>query len=324
VIKDSFGRPLTSLRISITSRCNLNCIYCHHEGMDADGVLEMTPEEIARIAGLCVDMGLKKVKITGGEPLVRRDAVDVVEAVAGVDGIKEVSMTTNGSYLEDLAGELKTVGLDRVNVSIDTLNPKIYSWITGGGKLERVLSGISAAVESGLVPVKLNMVVMKGVNEGQVWGMINEFSQSGVTVQLIELMVADQGFFDKYYYKLDDLEAYIAMRALESRSRNMHRRMQYRLDGASVEVVRPMHNTGFCANCTRLRITADGRFKPCLMDSNLVDFLTPLRERAPDRVLRRLLMDAVRLRRPYFSPGGRSAHDIKSLNNKAKEITCRL
>lgn len=312
------------MRISITSRCNLNCVYCHHEGMDADGVLEMTPNEIARIAGLCVDMGLKKVKITGGEPLVRGDVVDVVEAVAGVDGIREVSMTTNGSYLEDLAGELKTVGLDRVNVSLDTLNPKIYSWITGGGKLERVLSGISAAGECGLVPVKLNMVVMKGVNEGQVWDMIGAFSQRGAIVQLIELMVADRGFFDKYYYKLDDLETDIAMRAVESRSRNMHRRMQYRLDGASVEVVRPMHNTDFCANCTRLRITADGRFKPCLMDSSLVDFLTPMREGASDRVLRSLLMDAVRLRRPYFIPGSRSAHDIKSLNNKAKEITCRL
>jgi cyclic pyranopterin phosphate synthase len=302
VIKDSYGRPLRSIRISITPRCNFNCVYCHHEGIVPENSVEMTPGEIKQTTELCAGFGIKKVKITGGEPLMRKDVVDVVEGISAVERIEDVSMTTNGYYLDDFAEELKGAGLDRVNVSLDTLNPEAFSWITRGGRLEKVLSGISSAVDVGLTPVKLNMVAMKGVNDSEIWDMIQEFSRDGVVIQLIELMVADREFFDKYYYELDGLEGEIEKRAVESRSRrHMQGRRQYRLNGASVEIVKPMHNTTFCAHCTRMRITADGKFKPCLMRSdNLVDFLTPMREGASERDLQHLFREAVKKREPYF------------------------
>jgi len=263
--------------------------------------VEMSPEEVRRVVEVCTSFGVGKVKITGGEPLLRQDAVEVVEAVAGVGGIKEVSMTTNGHYLEETARDLKGAGLDRVNVSLDTLDPGTYSWITGGGRPERVLSGITAAVEVGLVPVKVNMVVMKGVNDAEVWDMVREFSQEGVILQLIELMAADREFFARYYHPLDRVEEDLAGKAAEVRTRgSMHGRRQYVLEDAVVEVVRPMHNTGFCARCTRMRVTPDGSFKPCLMrDDNLVDFLAPLRE--GDGGLEDLFLAAVGAREPYFA-----------------------
>ncbi len=302
MIRDPFGRPLKSLRISITPRCNFNCVYCHHEGIQGEGGGEMTPEEIKRIVELSASFGIEKVKITGGEPLLREDVVEVVEGISGIKGIREVSMTTNGYYLDELARDLKEAGLHRVNISLDTLRPEIFSWITRGASLEKVLSGVSSAVDAGLTPVKLNMVTMKGVNDSEVWDMIREFSREGVVIQLIELMVADKEFFDRYYFELDEIESEIEARAIETRSRkHMQGRRQYRLNGASVEVVKPMHNTGFCARCTRMRITADGKFKPCLMRSdNQVDFLTPMREGRPDHELEELFLEAVERREPYF------------------------
>lgn len=307
MIYDSYGRLLTSMRISITQRCNLDCIYCHHEGIFEENEREMTPEEIRRIVKISSELGVEKVKITGGEPLIRGDVGEVVTGIASIEGIREVSMTTNALLLEEYAEALKKAGLSRVNISLDTLKPEVFSTITRGGELGRVTAGIEEAIRVGLKPVKLNMVVMKGINDVEIHEIIQAYSREGVILQLIELVDSDRDFFKKYYYDLDDVEREIAGKAKKVRIRKyMQGRRKYTLNNAQVEVIKPMHNTEFCAHCTRIRITADGKFKPCLMrQDNLVDFLTEMRSGAEDERLRELFREAVKRREPYFKKGTR-------------------
>lgn len=302
MLYDSFSRPLTSMRISITQRCNLDCIYCHREGVFEKVAVEMTPEEISRIVAVCAKNGARKVKITGGEPLLRNDVCEIVEKISGVRGIKDISMTTNGVLLEEYAQELREAGLNRINVSLDTLKPEVFSMITRGGNLKQVTAGIDKAIEVGLKPVKLNMVVMSGINDGEIRDVLKNYSREGVALQLIELMNTDRRFFEKYFYDLDEIEREFEDEAREVVIRKfMQGRRKYILNGAQVEVIKPIHNTEFCANCTRIRITANGKFKPCLMRSdNLVDFLTPMRRGVGDKELEELLKEAMKRREPYF------------------------
>jgi cyclic pyranopterin phosphate synthase len=302
MISDRYGRPLTSMRISITQRCNLDCIYCHREGVFDSSDEEMTPEEIARITKVCVKGGIRKVKITGGEPLIRDDVCEIVRKISSIPGIEDVSMTTNGVLLEDYAEELKKSGLTRINVSLDTLRPETFAEITNGGDLARVINGIEKAIAAGLKPVKLNMVVMKGINDREIGDMMRHYSREGVVLQLIELMDTDKAFFARYFYDLDDIEREFEKKATDVVVRKfMQGRRKYIFNGAQVEVIKPMHNSEFCAHCTRIRITADGKFKPCLMRSdNTVDFLVPMRNGATDAELYSLFLKAVENREPYF------------------------
>ncbi len=307
MIKDGFGRPITSMRVSITSRCNFSCRYCHHEGMDAGSENEMTPEEIREIVALGVRFGVKKVKITGGEPLVRKDVVDVIDRVSSIEEITDLSITTNGYYLEDYASDLKKAGLDRVNVSLDTLRPDVFKWITGSDTYETVIKGIDAALEAELTPLKINVVVMKGINDDEINSMLKSYSGREVIVQLIELVKSDSSMFRDYYFDLDNIEDEFRKRALEVHERRfMHGRRQYLLNGSTVEVIKPMHNSYFCAHCTRLRVTSDGKFKPCLMrNDNHVDFLKILRSGVDKRELEKLFVKAVMRREPFFKPGSK-------------------
>ncbi|RLF61320.1 MAG: GTP 3',8-cyclase MoaA [Thermoplasmata archaeon] len=300
-IYDRFSRPITSLRISITERCNLNCFYCHREGVTKISKIELTPEEIERVVKISAKFGITRVKITGGEPLLRRDVVEIVERISSVEGIKDVSMTTNGILLENFAKKLKKAGLNRINISLDTLDPEKYKFITGGGDIKKVLSGIKAAVDAKLFPVKINVVVMRGLNENEVFDIIEKFSSPRIVIQLIELVNTNNAFFDEYYYNLTPIEEKIKKIAKKVDIRRfMHNRKKYILDNGEVEFVRPMHNTEFCAHCTRMRVTADGKFKPCLMrDDNLVDFLEALRKKDYKKV-EKLFLEAVRRREPYF------------------------
>ncbi len=301
-ITDSYGRPLVSARISVTQRCNYNCLYCHKEGMRRRAREEMTPEEIVRITNVLAENGVRKVKLTGGEPLMRDDIVEIVQGVAHIPGIEEVSMTTNGTRLGEYAGAMKSSGLKRVNVSLDTLKAFTFEGITRGGGHDAVLRGIEKALEVGLTPVKLNMVVMKGINESEIDEMLEFASRDGIVLQLIELMTTGNGFFREHFYDLDEVETAFAKRAKGIVTRKyMHGRKKYLLNGAQVEIVKPMHNTEFCSNCSRIRITADGKFKPCLMRSdNLVDFLAEMRSGASDQRLEGLLRAAMARREPFF------------------------
>ena len=303
MIKDPYGRPVTSMRISITQRCNLRCFYCHREGEGYNGHTEMTPEEIQRIVGVAAFFSITKVKLIGGEPLLRSDILEIVHGIKSVPGISEVSMATNGTLLSNFAKPLKEAGLTRVNVSLDTLEPETYRFITGTNALERVVVGIKDALKGGLSPVKINMVILKGVNDDQVWNIIDFTKKNNVILQLIELESAiEDDLYRRYHSDSVQIEDELKRRAERIVIRRMHHRRKYLLPrGVEVEVVRPMHNTEFCKHCNRIRVTSNGRFKPCLFRSdNLVDFLDPMRNGASDEALRDLFVEAVKRREPFF------------------------
>jgi len=264
----------------------------------------MTSEEIERIIGITASFGVGKVKLTGSEPLLRNDILEIVEGIGSLKGISEVSMTTNGTFLLDLAEPLKEAGLSRINVSLDTLNPGTYQTITNVDALKRVVSGIRKAVEVGLNPVKVNMVLLKGVNDHEVWSMIEFAKRNKTVLQLIELESArEDEFYKKHHFDITEIEDELRKRAKKVTIRRMHHRRKYSLPGSTeVEVVRPMHNTEFCRYCNRMRITSDGKYKPCLFKSdNLVDFLNPMRNGASKQDLSRLFVESVKKRKPYFT-----------------------
>ncbi len=299
MVRDPYGREIKSVRISVTYRCNMNCIYCHKEGL-SNVSEEMTPEEIERIVRIMAKYGISKVKITGGEPLVRDDIVEIVHRISRISGIKEVSMVTNGYYLEEYAYELKKAGLKRVNVSLDTLNPEKYRYITGCNCVDKVLRGIEKAYDAGLRPIKINVVLLKGINDGEIFEIIKRFSRDGFVVQLIELINSDDNFFKKHYLSLKDIEDYLEKISDKILIRELHARKRFFINGAEVETVRFIHNKEFCANCNRIRITPDGKFKPCLMrNDNLVDFLSYMRSGCDDKKLEELFLEAVKRREPF-------------------------
>ena len=307
-LTDNCGRPLLNLRISITQRCNLKCAYCHREGevQRANVSAEkMTLEEILRIAKTAVSLGIARIKLTGGEPLMRVDVCEVVKGIAEIPGLRDLSMTTNGLLLDELAKPLCAAGLKRVNISLPTLNPETYQKLTGG-KLENALAGVKAAIEAGFSPVKLNMVVLKGVNVADVAEMIDFARDMGVILQLIELdpINVSRVYYSKHHRFLAEQEAMLRDKAVSIETRRlMHNRLIYHLPDVTVEVVHPTENSDFCMHCTRLRVTSDGKLKPCLMrNDNLVDVLTAMRLGASDEELKELFTKANTLREPYNKP----------------------
>lgn len=306
MIKDSFGRPLLNLRISVTQRCNLHCPYCHREGEEkrvGNSADEMTPEEIIRIAGVAVSLGMKRVKITGGEPLLRPDILDIVKGIAGLEGLKDLSMTTNGNLLPKYAEDLRRSGLKRVNVNIPTLDSETYHKLLGGN-LQDVLKGIKTAIDAGLEPVKLNMLILRGVNDHDIPAMMRFASENSVVLQLIELepVNVSRAYFERYHCALDEIESELKGKAekVETRGDMQNRHIYYSPD-VKVEVIRPIENTEFCAKCTRLRVTSDGKLKPCLLKkTDLVDVLTPIRNGADDEKIAELFKEACQKREPFY------------------------
>jgi cyclic pyranopterin phosphate synthase len=290
-LKDPYNRPVSNLRVSLTPKCNLACMYCHREG-------EKTPEgplsaaEIAEVLRVAAGFGIRSVKFTGGEPMLRTDLIEIVRSVpAGM----ESSITTNGTLLAGLAADLKQAGLRRVNVSLDSLDPATYKKITGTDRLSDVLEGIDAALGTGLTPIKLNMVVLKGINDHEIDDFLSYVrGNRDLVLQLIELM----NFNDcDYHGDLNGLEDSLASRSKQIITRRMHHRKKYCLDGAEVEVVRPLHNTEFCAYCNRLRVTSDGKLKPCLLRTdNHIDIRGKSGKELED-----LFIEAVRRREPFYT-----------------------
>ena len=302
-IKDSFGRSVENLRISVTQRCNFRCIYCHREGQLFDSNVELSAEEIKRIVSIAASLGVYSVKLTGGEPLLRKDIVEIVRGISSIPGIKDISMTTNGFFLKEYAKQLKDAGLSRVNVSLDTLNAEKFKFITGVDAHKRIMDGIVEAARVGLNPIKINMVLLKGINCDEVEDMIKFTEENQLILQLIELEgFGNDPLYIKYHADLDDIEKKVRERSLRVIVRQMHHRKKYILKGgAEVEIVKPMHNTEFCLYCNRIRLTSDGKLKPCLFrNDNLIDLLGPMRSGADDNYLKDLFIEAVRRRRPFF------------------------
>jgi cyclic pyranopterin phosphate synthase len=235
--------------------------------------------------------GIRSVKFTGGEPLLRPDLVEIVKAVP--PGM-ESSLTTNGSMLADVARDLKDAGLRRVNVSLDSLNHETYTKITGSDRLGDVLDGIREAMAAGLTPIKLNMVILSGINDKEVDDFLAFVrGNRNLVLQLIELMHFNN--CDRHG-DLNGLEGSLAARSRQIITRRMHHRKKYCLDGAEVEVVRPLHNTEFCAFCNRLRVTSDGKLKPCLLRSD--NHISIKGKSGAD--LEALFVEAVARREPFF------------------------
>jgi len=315
-LMDRYGRPVVGLRISVTPACDLRCFFCHGEGLDDKSNELMTPEEIERIVKVAMELGVDSVKLTGGEPMMRPDILEIVSRLGGL-GLRDFSMTTNGFRFAEIAQELRRRGLKRVNISLHSTRPDRYAIITGLDPVEgarrhaQVLEAMRAAVEAGFNPVKLNVVMLRGINDDELDDLIRlaeELSSSSeIVVQLIELVgcgLAAGQRLEHYYLPLSSLEGRIAQTAIARITRSLHYRSRYLMpNGVWVEFIRPSGNYLFCMNDTRLRITHDGKFKPCLMRSdNEIEFLKAMRSGASDEELKRLFLRAVEARKPFWKP----------------------
>jgi cyclic pyranopterin phosphate synthase len=305
-MRDQYGRELDDLRISLTDRCNLRCVYCMPaEGIDfrPEGDL-LQDEELVMLVRIAAELGVRKVRLTGGEPTVRPGIVELVRQLAAVPGIEDVAMTTNGILLEYLASALAAAGLHRVNVSLDTLDPEKFRKITRGGKVERVLTGIARAEAVGLRPMKLNSVVVRGFNEEDVVDLARLTLDRPWDVRFIEIMpfgtvaeVADAGIVksDETMSRIE--EALGPLVPLDLSGEDPAR--TYRLSGAPGRLgfISPVSEP-FCAKCGRLRLTADGRLRLCLLRDDEVDLMTPLRAGATYEEMKAIFA-AGAYRRPF-------------------------
>lgn len=296
--RDGFQREIDYLRISVTDRCNLGCLYCMPRRRPRCVREEdlLTVDEVARITASAMRYGVRKIRLTGGEPLLRGDIFELIRAVKA-EGVRDLSLTTNGQLLSSMAGGLKRAGLDRVNVSLDTLKTEVYRRITGGGELERVLEGIREAESAGLSPVKLNMVPIRGINEGEIPDFARLTFRKPYHIRFIEFMPAGREQWDerRCVRTPEVMERVRGLGPLRKRPfRGKGPSRNYRIDGAVglLGFISPLSHS-FCYSCNRLRINAAGKVRPCLFSKTEVDILTPLRRGAGDAELDRLFALAI-------------------------------
>lgn len=300
ILTDSFGRHHSYLRISLTERCNLRCRYC----MPAEGVqLQprqnlLTFEEIERLARLFVAAGVNKIRLTGGEPLVRQDVEDLVDRLGGIAGLDALAVTTNGLLLRKKIDRLRSGGVTHLNVSLDTLRADRFQHITRREGLALVLGAIDTAIEKGYVPLKVNCVVMRGFNEDEVCDFVEMTRDKPIEIRFIEYMPFDgNGWSDGSLVPYEELlgtirEAYPDLESVDTRETETAKR--FRVPGYAGEVgfITSM-TANFCTGCNRLRITADGNLKVCLFGNAEVSLRDKMREGASDDALLRIIEAAV-------------------------------
>lgn len=301
--RDACGRAISYLRVSVTDRCNLRCVYCMpEEGITLRPHAEILRfEEIERLVRIAVGLGVAHVRLTGGEPLVRAGLADLTRQLAAVPGLQDLTMTTNGTRLAEFAAPLAQAGLRRVNVSLDTLRPERFRRMTRCGELSDVLRGIEAARVAGLNPVKLNMVVVRGTNDDEVVDLARRTLDEGWHVRYIELMPLGEGVtpgdeFVPSHEIRERIEA--ALGPLEPAELTGSGPARYlRVPGApgTLGFISPL-TEHFCAACNRLRLTADGRLMPCLFSDLELDLRGPLRSGADDADLRTLFQQALAIK----------------------------
>ncbi|MFP3201025.1 MAG: GTP 3',8-cyclase MoaA [Sulfolobus sp.] len=303
-MRDRFGRPLEDLRVTLTHACNFSCFFCHMEGEGKSEDL-LTAEEIALVAKIGREFGIKSVKLTGGEPTLRRDLIEVIKKLKEV-GIEEVSMTTNGVLLGKLAKKLKDAGLDRVNVSLHSSNSSLFKEITSVDALDKVIEGIREAIKVGLRPIKLNFVVTKKNYNEAIKFLDLARSLQVDEVHLIELHPVGLGkeAFNTHI-SLDPIEEYLKSHGEKLDFRSKHNRPRYLYEGLVVEIVKPYANPLFCAGCNRIRLTVDGKLKTCLYrEDKIVDIKDILRGdytiSEKEDMLRDAYKIAVMIREPNF------------------------
>ncbi len=284
---DPLGRKVDYLRISITDRCNERCVYCLPEAFSdwKDRSEILSYEEILRVVRVATELGFRKFRITGGEPLVRRGVVDLIRKMSSIPGVQSLSMTTNGTRLAPLAKELRDAGLQSLNISLDALNPEIYRSITHG-ELEPVLEGIRAALQAGFERVKLNMVLIRSVNESEIWPLIHFASEHRVTLRFIELMPVSltEMLSEENFLPVGEVMKQIATRdtlvPLEEVFLGHGPARYFRLKnmGATLGFIGAITNLHFCDACNKIRLTADGKLRPCLGNHGEMDLKSALRE----------------------------------------------
>jgi cyclic pyranopterin phosphate synthase len=298
---DRFGRIIHYLRISLTDHCNLRCVYCMPEEMNFRPPAEMMQDdEVLVMARLFADLGFDKIRLTGGEPTVRANIVDIVGGISSIPGIRHVTMTTNGVLLSKLSRPLAEAGLERVNISIDTLNPAKFKRLTRGGDIEDVWEGILAAESAGLTPVKLNAVVVRGYNEEDVIDLARLTRNHPWQVRFIEMMPfgnshdLQTGQMVTAEETKDRIEQSVGQ-LIPANSGQMDGEAQiYRLpDGQGDLGFISSVSAPFCRDCSRARLTPEGILRMCLLKEFEVDLLTPLRAGAPLETLRSMVLDAV-------------------------------
>jgi cyclic pyranopterin phosphate synthase len=319
---DKFSREINYLRVSITDRCNLHCVYCRpKEGISLQGHEDILRyEEIIRIVSVAVKMGLVKVRVTGGEPLVRRGFIEFIAALKKINGLKDISLTTNGILLEEFAGKIFDAGISRINISLDSLNKDKYSQITRGGNLDDVLRGIARAEEAGFSPIKINTVAIKGFNDDEVLDFARLAMDKPFQVRFIELMPFGQKKNPDYgeeYMPAAQLIEKISRRYQLEPVKNKRNKSDgpakiFKIKGGRGELgfINPVSDH-FCSTCNRLRLTSDGKLRVCLLKEAEVDLKKALRENCGDAELEKLIRDAVLLKP--------KEHDIVCTDNSLKK-----
>lgn len=316
---DRFGRIIHYLRISLTDHCNLRCMYCMPEDMTFRPNAElMQDDEILTLLRMFTSLGFDKIRLTGGEPTVRAHVVDLVREIAATPGVKSLSMTTNGVLLGKLAAPLKEAGLQRVNISLDTLDPARFKSLTRWGKFEDVWKGIHAAEAAGLTPLKLNAVVVRGHNLDDVVPMANLTYEHDWQVRFIEMMpfAGQTDFQTSGVVSEAEILELISSRSKQPQLLN-HGILDgearlYRLPGAkgTLGFISSVTNP-FCAGCTRARLTADGKLRLCLLKEKEVDLLTPLRAGVTPEDLRALILDGI-----WWKPWGHGLAEGEIATNR--------
>jgi cyclic pyranopterin phosphate synthase len=321
---DHFGRNIHYLRISLTDHCNLRCVYCMPENMVFRPKHElMATEEIFRLTQLFARMGVDKIRLTGGEPTVHPDIVQIVDGITNIPGIRSVSMTTNGVLLEKLAARLAQAGLERVNVSLDTTDPTEYFQITRRDSYDKVWSGIQAAEAAGLLPIKLNAVIVRGYNDKHIPNLAKLSIEHNWQIRFIEMMPFG-GTTDLQTHQvvtstevMDIIESAFGKLESINGGKMDGEAVMYRIPGAPGQIgFISSVSKPFCAFCTRVRLTADGKIRLCLLRENEVDLLTPLRNGATDEDLRQMIVTGI-----WDKPWGHGLADGEiPLNRTMSEI----
>jgi cyclic pyranopterin phosphate synthase len=321
-MQDKFGREINYLRLSITDRCNLHCSYCRpKEGVapkSHDEILRY--EEIIRIVSEAAKIGFVKVRVTGGEPLVRRGFVGLLHELNKIAGLQDLSLTTNGILLEEYAADIFDAGVRRLNISLDSLQKEKYAGITNGGDLDLVLRGIARAGNIGFSPIKINMVVIKGLNDDEILNFAKLALDKPLQVRFIELMPFKQARIDhdrKYLPSLEVMQRITKCLDLDSVNITSNElsgpARVFKIKGGRGEIgfINPVSD-GFCSSCNRLRLTADGKLRSCLLGDEEIDLKKVLRDSGSnDRELANLISDAILLKPLH--------HNLHSTITGAKE-----
>lgn len=304
-MQDIYKREINYLRVSVTDKCNLRCIYC----LPPEGIKSIPHEEILRLEEIeaiirgAALAGIKKIRLTGGEPLVRKGLEGLIRGISSIPGIDDITLTTNGLLLPSQAAALKEAGVKRVNISLDTLKEERYREITRGGELAEAWKGIQSALDVGLTPVKINTVVIRDFNDDEVEDMARLTLESPLHIRFIELMPIGtcntwtEGRFVPAKEIMDKINRGIGILHPVKMTEGDGPAKYYRFDGAkgTIGFITSM-SEHFCENCNRLRLTSSGGLRPCLYDGREVDLKTPLRRGAGDREIADLIMTAVNLK----------------------------